>query len=104
MSDSGEANADRTDRQALARLESSVTRILEETARLRAGSRRAEARILELEALLRRFAKGDEDPAQLQARVTRLEAENHELKKRIRKGRDGVERLISRIRFLEDQR
>jgi len=104
MSDSEEAKADATDRQALARLESSVTRMLEETAQLRDRSRKAEARIEELEALLRRFTKGDDDPARLQTRLSMLASENHELKGRIREGRDGVERLLSRIRFLEDQR
>lgn len=104
MSDSEEVKADATDRQALARLESSVTRILEEAARLRSRSREAEARVRDLEALLRRFTKGEEDPAMLQGRLTRLEAQNDDLTTRIQGGRECVERLLSRIRFLEDQR
>jgi predicted nuclease with TOPRIM domain len=71
--------------------------------RLRSRSRKAEDRIRDLEALLRRFTKGEDDPASLQTRLAKLEAENHEMKERIRKGRDGVERLLSRIRFLEDR-
>lgn len=104
MSDSEAAGTEAGDRQALARLESAVTRILEETARLRSRAREGEAQVAELEALLRRFESGDDDPAALQRRATRLEAENHDLRSRIRKGREGVERLLSRIRFLEDQK
>jgi hypothetical protein len=36
--------------------------------------------------------------------VAELEEENDLLKDRIREGREGVERLLARIRFLEDQR
>jgi predicted RNase H-like nuclease (RuvC/YqgF family) len=104
VSDSEEAKADATDRQALARLESSVTRILEETARLRSRGREAEDRVKDLEALLRRFTKGEVDPASLQSRLVHLESENRDLRERIQEGRAGVERLLSRIRFLEDQR
>lgn len=104
MSDSEEAKADATDRQALARLESSVTRILEEVARLRSRAREAEDRVKDLEGLLRRFTKGDVDPASLQARLAQLESENEDLRERIHEGRAGVERLLSRVRFLEDQR
>jgi predicted RNase H-like nuclease (RuvC/YqgF family) len=104
MSDSEEAKADATDRQALARLESSVTRILEEAARLRSRAREAEDRVTDLEALLRRFTKGEVDPASLQRRLVHLESENQDLRERIEEGRAGVERLLSRIRFLQDQR
>jgi predicted RNase H-like nuclease (RuvC/YqgF family) len=104
MSDSEEARTEAGDRQALARLESAVTRILEETARLRSRVREGETRVAELEALLRRFDSGEDDPAALHQRATRLEAENDELRNRIRKGREGVERLLARIRFLEHQK
>lgn len=104
MSDSEAARADAGDRQALSRLEAAVTRILEETARLRARARDGETRLAELEALLRRFEGGEDDPARLQERLSRVEAENRELRTRIREGREGVERLLARIRFLEDRK
>jgi predicted RNase H-like nuclease (RuvC/YqgF family) len=101
---SGSGGGEATDRQALARLERAVGDLLEETDRLRGRAARSEARVRDLEVLLRRFTKGEDDPARLLARVAEVEAENEELRNRVREGRDGVERLLARIRFLEDQR
>jgi hypothetical protein len=39
----------------------------------------------------------------MKARLNRLEAENRDLHERIARGREAVERLIARIRFLENQ-
>lgn len=93
-----------TDRQALSRLERAVGEILDETQRLEVQYARSEARVRDVERLLRRFTKGEDDPARLLRRVAELEEENEMLKDRIREGREGVERLLARIRFLEDQR
>lgn len=93
-----------TDRQALSRLERAVGELLDEVEGLRGRSSRNEVRVRDLESLLRRFTKGEDDPARLLARVAELEEENDVLKDRIREGREGVERLLARIRFLEDQR
>jgi predicted nuclease with TOPRIM domain len=60
--------------------------------------------VRELEKLLKRFTKGDADPAGLQERVSSLEAESTELRRRLSEGREGVDRLLSRLRFLEEQR
>ncbi len=100
---SGSGGGEATDRQALARLERAVGELLDEVDRLRGQSSRSEARVRDLEGLLRRFTKGEDDPARLLARLARVEAENEDLKGRIQEGRDGVERLLARIRFLEDQ-
>lgn len=102
MSESVEGET--TDRQALSRLERAVGELLEDAERLEIRYSRSEARVQDVENLLRRFTKGEDDPARLLRRVAELEEENDLLKDRIREGRAGVERLLARIRFLEDQR
>jgi predicted RNase H-like nuclease (RuvC/YqgF family) len=100
---SASAESESLDRQALSTLESAVSRLLAEAERLRARTALAETRVRDVESLLRRFTKGEEDPARLQRRVTDLRAENRELRKRIEEGGEAVDRLLARIRFLEEQ-
>lgn len=104
MSSSEAPKAEGGDRQALQRLEGAVGRLLAEVVQLRSRSRKAEARVRDVEALLRRFTKGEDDPVRLQDRLTALTEENSELRGRMNEGREGVERLLSRVRFLEEQK
>lgn len=97
------AGSEAMERQALSQMEGAVGRVLDEMTRLRERTRRAETRVRDVEALLRRFTRGDDDPAQLQRRVSDLQSENEDLRVRIEEGREAVERLIARIRFLEEQ-
>ncbi len=53
--------------------------------------------------LLRQFVDGKQDPGALARRVADLEAENEELRGRIVEGRQGVDRILASIRFLEDR-
>ena len=53
--------------------------------------------------LLRKFTEGEEDPSEIMDRLRRLELENQELLERLKRGKEGVERLLARIRFLEEQ-
>jgi CHASE3 domain sensor protein len=53
--------------------------------------------------LLRKFTEGEEDPARLMTRLRTLESGNQELLDRLQKGKGGVDRLLARIRFLEEQ-
>jgi len=85
------------------RLERAVTQLLREVDELRVRASRGDHRVREMESLLRRFSKGQEDPVRLQARVEELTDENQRLRERIREGLEGVERLLARIQFLEDQ-
>ncbi|TVP47068.1 MAG: hypothetical protein EA350_05860 [Gemmatimonadales bacterium] len=101
MSASGEGET--VERQALLRLEGAVGRLLAEVEALRERSERAEVRVTEVETLLRRFTKGDVDPADLQRASRELVAENAELRERIEESREGVDRLLARIRFMEEQ-
>jgi len=84
-------------------LDGSVERALAELIRLRHAARASELRCGELETLLETFRVGDESPADMKQRLVRLEAENRDLHERITRGREAVERLLARIRFLENQ-
>lgn len=100
---SGSEEAERPEREALAALERAVGRLLAEVEAHEVRTRRAEVRVRDVEALLRRFTKGEDDPARLQARLTDLEEENTDLKARMEEARESVDRLLARIRFLEEQ-
>ena len=84
-------------------LEGTVQRALAELERLRGAAEASERRCGELETLLETFRVGDESPADMRARLVRAEAENRDLHERIGRGREAVERLLARIRFLENQ-
>ncbi len=104
MSDSGENKTDAAERQALTQVESAVERLLEDRASVVERSQELEGRIRELEDLLGKFMKGTVDVASLEEAVGRLSERNAELTGRINEGKEGVERLLSRFRFLENQR
>lgn len=103
MSESEARPAEATERESLTRLEAAVGRLVDRCHEAGARARKAEARVRDLEVLLRRFTKGDVDLAALQARISSLEEEGAELRRRLMEGRTGVERLLSQIRFLEER-
>ena len=92
------------DDAGLEALEDAVERAVAEMERLRSALSRAEAREADLGRLLEGFREGRRDPAEMAARLEALERENADLRQRVSRGREGVERLLARIRFLEDQR
>lgn len=87
---------------AQARLRVAVERLLEQLRLQRDRAARAEGRVRDLEGILARFARGEEDPATLAARLHALGQENAELRGRLAEGVEGVDRLLARIRFLEE--
>jgi predicted RNase H-like nuclease (RuvC/YqgF family) len=93
---------ERPDLAAHSRLRVAVERLLDQVRLQRDRTERAEARVRDLEGLLARFARGEEDPARLAARLELLRDENDELRRRLGEGVEGVERLLARIRFLEE--
>jgi chromosome segregation ATPase len=119
VSDSEGPATDVAAREALARLEAVVGHLLDEWPglgeRLREADRRlreaetrlgaAEERKRELEELLDaiRSDRGV-DGVELRERLNRVESENEELRTRVTQGAESVDRLLSRLRFLEDQR
>ncbi|MGW8267853.1 MAG: hypothetical protein ACWGSQ_15915 [Longimicrobiales bacterium] len=91
------------DQETFDRLEVAVEAALTRIGTLQAELRTSEDKAAEMEDLLRKFTGGEEDPSSLLSRLQRLEDENGVLTERLRKGRDGVQRLLARIRFLEEQ-
>lgn len=91
------------DLQALARLEEAVEATLSRLGALEADLKESRRQASEMEEVLRKFTGGEEDPSQMVSRLHRLEKENKMLLDRMQKGREGVERLLARIRFLEEQ-
>lgn len=103
MSNSAD-NGEQPERAVFQKLERAVGGLLQglEEARLRAEA--AEGKSGELETLLARFTEDEGAAGQLLTRLKSLEEENTDLRQRLEKGREGVERLLARIRFLEGQR
>lgn len=104
MSDSEEGRTEFAEGQALSRLEAVVERLLSEHAAALGRAGAAEARIEELEAHLKAMAEDGSDPVALRETISMLEDHNADLRNRIGRGREGVERLLARIRFLEQRR
>ncbi len=103
MSDTEKKRTDAPERQALSRLEAVAERLIEERAAVADQAREAEDRVRELKTLLSEFPEGKVDMVVLEKAITRLRDQNAELKGRMAEGREGVERILSRIRFLENQ-
>lgn len=99
-----EHSADPGEREPLVRLEEAVQRAVRRIDGLEVRLREARERASELEELLRSFQTGDEEPAEMKARLEAVEAANADMRDRLARGRDAVERLLARIRFLEEQR
>ena len=98
------AEEDRPDREAFSELDDAVSRTLERLDEMETRVREVSDRAARLEDLLERFRAGEEDPAEIASLAERLREENRDLKDRLARGRKGVERLLARIRFLEEQR
>jgi len=96
--------AQQADRLALQALEQAVGQALDRLEEFRARAHDAEARAAELAALVQRFTKDEGEAPLLLSRLRALEEENEDLRRRLDQGREGVERLLARIRFLEGQR
>src|SRR5687767_7598344 len=88
----------------LRRLEAAVGRALDRIGELEARLGEAERRATDLDQVLFDITGGDLRPTVLVDSLRALESENEELKRRLAGGRGGVERLLAKIRFLEDQR
>ena len=91
------------DRAAITRLNGAIDRALAQVEDLRNRVQEAEQRNGELEALVARFEGGEESPRDFVARMKTIEAENEDLRDRLAKGREAVGRILSRVRFLEEQ-
>ena len=87
----------------LDRLEQTLSGLLEAHDALRKRADAAEARVRELEGAVRDLATGSMDPTALAADVERLQRENGQLRERIRRAHDSVERIRARLQFAEEE-
>jgi hypothetical protein len=88
----------------MARLEAAVLRALERIRQLEGQLGDAQRRTGELDQVLARITAGEVAPSSLLESVRALEGENADLRQRLAGGRERVERLLAKIRFLEEQR
>ena len=91
------------EREAVAALESAVGQALERIAEMSRRVRDAEARGAELEEVVRRFTGDEGEAGRILSRLRHLEERNADLERRLGEGRAGIDRLLSKIRFLENQ-
>jgi len=96
-------NGEQPEREAFAALERAVGQALERLELMQRRVRAAEARSTELDEIVRRFTADGAEAGRILTRLRHLEAENADLKGRLADGRAGVDRLLSKIRFLENQ-
>lgn len=92
------------ERAAFRALEQAAGEALDRLRGLHARATEAEARSAELAELLKRFTADGSEAGRLLTRLGDLEAENADLRGRLETGREGVDRMLARLRFLEDQR
>ena len=102
MSKSEEDNS-APERAALQALEAAVSRALARIESLTKKLNKAEKRRSEVEKVLKKLADGEDSPAEMAERLKVLEAENADLRHRVDTGLGAVDRLLSQLRFLEDQ-
>ena len=97
-----EVDGGQPERAAFQELDAAVGGLIEELATLKGRASEAESTSAELEELVQRFTGDDAEAGRLLTRLSDLEGENTDLKERLERGRAGVDRLIARIKFLEE--
>lgn len=96
-------NAAAAEQAAFSRLEGAIARMIEQHGRVVKRAEAAEARVAELTEAVKRFTGDEAEAGRIMTRIRTLEEENADLRARLERGRDGVDRMIARIRFLENQ-
>lgn len=100
-----ESKASREDLQvALDALTAAAKGAEAEMKRLRGAVDQAEAKLLDQERLLSSIASGKESPSEMRERLTASEAENKDLLRRLEQGRESVDRMLAKLRFLEEKK
>ena len=98
-----EDNGVAADKASFKRLEGAVGQLFDKLSEARRRTRAAEAKTVELAELVRRFTGNEAEAGELMNRLKGLETENVELRGRLEAARAGVDRMIARIKFLENQ-
>jgi predicted nuclease with TOPRIM domain len=90
--------------EVIGALEGAVGQALERLAVVTRRAEAAEKKSAELNELMKRFSGSPAEGGEILTRLKHLEDENAELRSRLQQGRAGVERLLAKIRFLENQK
>ncbi len=98
-----EGNGEPPEREALAALEHAVGQALDRLERMSRRVQAAEAKSAELGEVVRRFTGDEGEAGRILSRLRHLESANADLEGRLAEGRAGIDRLLSKIRFLENQ-
>ena len=99
-----EGSGDRPETAALIALERAVEAAMERLHDISARAEAAEERAAELQRIVDRLSGDSGEARRLVGTLGSLEEENADLRSRVDEGRAGVERLLAKIRFLENQR
>ncbi len=89
--------------KAVRRLEKAVNAALARVELLETEVVQMNAQGEELEGLLKGVTSGEGGPREMVAKLHILEEENRDLRRRLDEGREGVNRLLAQIKFLEEQ-
>ncbi len=107
MSSSGSkrqrVSRDAAPERAVERLENAVTAALTRVELLEGEVVRMDTQGQELEGMLKGVTSGEGGPRDMIAKLHILEEENRDLRRRLDEGREGVDRLLAQIKFLEEQ-
>ena len=97
-----EGSSSAPDELAFEVLERAVTRALAHIVALEERLASTEARSAELGEVVKRFTGDEGEADRILTRLQVLEEENGDLRQRLDQGREGVDRLLAKIRFLEN--
>jgi len=96
-------NGEGLEQAAFVELEKIVEAALRHLAEVTRRAEMAEDRNAEFEALIKRFAGDEGDAGQVLHRLAQLEEDNEDMCSRLEAGQVSVDKLLAKIRFVEER-
>ena len=97
-----EGNGEGPEQTAFVELEKIVEAALRHLAEVTRLAEMAEDRNAEFETLIKRFAGDEGDAGQVLHRLAQLEEDNEDMRSRLEAGQVSVDKLIAKVRFVEE--
>ena len=97
-------NGEGLEQAAFIELERIVDAALRHLGEVTRRAEMAEDRNAEFEALIKRFAGDEGDAGKVLHRLAELEEDNENMRSRLEAGQVSVDKLIAKIRFMEEQK
>ena len=97
-------NGEGLEQAAFIELERIVDAALRHLGEVTRRAEMAEDRNTEFEALIKRFVGDEGDAGQVLHRLAELEEDNENMRSRLEAGQVSVDKLIAKIRFMEEQK